>query len=253
MGLRTSGVKKVKIYGPPKSLMNPTAEQLMMEDINIEANQRPYSRGQVSTPNLAINDSNRLSGISVPTPQEEREIKNTESLANISQQITQTNEQALKDRKLSVAAGMGAGALKAIGGVLNANARYSSIVGENNFNYQMAETEALRVASDLQTQLLREQTKGKYRGQEALLAAVAQGQSPTGDLATRAVNAEDVYAAENMMIQEINAAREIFGIESQQRRYLAENAQAETQRDFDVFNSVLGGVADIGMAGIGLI
>lgn len=252
MGLRTSGVKKVKIYGPPKSLMNPPADQMIHSpEIDIVGRLAPYAKGEISTPNIAINDQNRSP---IPlSPQEQREIKNTESLSNISQQITQTNEQALKDRKLSVAAGMGAGALKAIGGVLNANARYSSIVGENNFNYQMAETEALRVASDLQTQLLREQTKGKYRGQEALLAAVAQGQSPTGDLATRAVNAEDVYAAENMMIQEINAAREIFGIESQQRRYLAENAQAETQRDSDVFNSVLGGVADIGMAGIGLI
>jgi len=127
----------------------------------------------------------------------------------------------LAQRKAGAALDATAGVLKAIGGVINANSKYSSVISQNNFNIQQAQTQALQLASVTHSRMLKEQTNGKARGQDALIAAVAQGQSAGGDLAQTAVSNEDVYAAENMMNLEINSMRQVFGLESQQRQLQA--------------------------------
>jgi len=150
-------------------------------------------------------------------------------------------------QKVGAQADIAAGVLKSIGGVINANSKYSQISNRNSFNIQMAEIQEMQVASDTQTRILREGTKGKARGQNAQLAAVAQGQSANGDLARTAMSNEDVYAAENQMAIEINSARQIFGLQTQERQLRSDTSMAEINRDLEMSQAIAGGALDIGM------
>lgn len=198
----------------------------------------------------------RIAGMTTQTllsPAEQRDIKKTEALSDLAAGQKAEAEQIAMDRKTGAALEATAGVIRAIGGVINANSKYSSVIGQNNFDIQQSKNQALMVASDVHRQILKEQTKGKSRGQEALIAAVAQGQAASGDLAQTAISNEDVYAAENMMAMEINSMRQVFGLETQQRQLEASSRIAEINRDLEVAQAVAGGVFSLASAGVGVM
>ena len=226
MASNTGGVtrsRSVRTYPDPSTPMS-SADRYMEGGIN---NPSMDIGGNISPPSL-VDQNSTIPGIA-----------NANDLMNIAGKTTQSYEispspkiddddtdnqgytDELAQRKAGAALDATAGVLKAIGGVINANSKYSSVISQNNFNIQQAQTQALQLASVTHSRMLKEQTNGKARGQDALIAAVAQGQSAGGDLAQTAVSNEDVYAAENMMNLEINSMRQVFGLESQQRQLQA--------------------------------
>lgn len=162
-------------------------------------------------------------------------------------------DKARKQDKLSAAARATAGILRATGGVINANAKYQQTAGNNNFAIQQAQQQALMVASDVQQKILKEQTKGKARGESAMISAVAQGQAAGGDLAQTAISNEALYAAEQSMLMEINAARQVYGLETQQRVLESSNRMAGINKDLEISQAIVSGVADVGMAGFSVM
>lgn len=162
-------------------------------------------------------------------------------------------EESRRIEKGAAAARATAAILRATGSVINANAKYQQTAANNAFAIQQAQQQALVVASQAQYKMLREQTKGKARGQSAMISAVAQGQAAGGDIAQTAISNEDVYAAEQSMMIEINAMRQVFGLETQQRVLESDIRMAEINRDLEVSQAIVGGVADVGMAGFGVM
>lgn len=155
--------------------------------------------------------------------------------------------------KGAAAARATSGILKATGAVINANAKYEQTAANNAFAIQQAQQQSLAVASQAHYKMLKEETKGKARGQSAMISAVAQGQAAGGDLAKTAISNEDVYAAEQSMILEINAMRQVFGLETQQRQLEHDTRMADINRDSEISQAIIGGFADVGMAGAGVM
>lgn len=266
MASNTSGIsrsKRVRITPMGSAeryqdVLDRPRETFQMENIGLEGEKFTQKVAQASTlPGVGnASELSRIAGMTEQTPftpAEQRDIEKTKALSDISSTLTSAAKQEAKDRKTAAAFEATAGVVKAIGGVMNANSKYSSIIGQNNFNIQQSKNQALMVAADTKRQMLKEQTKGKARGQEALIAAVAQGQAAGGDLAQTAISNEDVYAAENMMAMEINAMRQIFGLETQQRQIESSGRMAEINRDLEEAQAIAGGVFSVASAGIGVM
>jgi hypothetical protein len=156
--------------------------------------------------------------------------------------LTPEADQLAKNRQMTSALGVADG----IGGVLNANAKYNALESQTRFNVQMARNQAAQVRGAIAQKVLQEKEAGRSRAGDAQLAAVAQGQSAGGDMAQTAMSNEEVFAAQQAMITEINGMRQIFGIESQIRAEQSSLRQAKIQRDLDR------GLA-IGKAGISVL
>lgn len=153
-----------------------------------------------------------------------------------------TDDKAARTNKIN-ALRAGAALLKATGGIINAESKYAQTKSQNNFNIQMADQQIMQVASEAKFAALREDVKGKGRANDALISAVGQGQSASGDFANKAVSSEEVYAAQNMMAIEINSMRKVFGIQSQIRQLQTNNEIAKQNRNTEMADSVLQGVA----------
>ncbi len=133
-------------------------------------------------------------------------------------------------------------ALNAIGGVVNAQAKYQNIVNTNNYNIAQAQMQADSIRSATAEQVLKEQTKGEIRAGKATLNAVAQGQAAGGDLAKTLSNNEKVYAAQNAMNLETNSMRTIFGLESKIGQMNYENDVAEVNKNYSQAQAMIGAI-----------
>jgi len=269
MASNTRGVKRVKLRGPiqgpqtdpsgPASISFPGGEYpggLMYPRAEVEPTDLTgqfaltNKMGEVDTPDTAINTSN-FSEV-VTTAEGPKPTGLTEKFSKSLDLTIEDLEESKRLQTIGASADMAAGVMKAVGGVINANSKYSQTINRNNFNLQMAEIQSLQIASDTRSKMLKEQTKGVARGQNAQLAAVAQGQAAGGDLATTAMSNEEVYAAENMMALEINSMRQIFGIETQKRMIESSSRMAEISRDMEVTQAISGGAMDVGMGALQL-
>lgn len=272
MGLRTGGVRKAKvnIQGLPKNLMNVDLNQINAQigqnavlsgersnsSINLTPNpivQDFYPDDQVIRPDLIEGDDvpfigNRTPGLGTP---EFAPTPPTTKYASAATAKAYRDEQ-LRLQEVGAAADIASGVMKGLGGVINAQSKYSQTVNRNNFNIQLAEMQSLNIAADSAGRQLKEQTKGKSRGQDAQLSAVAQGQSASGDLALTAMSNEDVYAAENMMNIELNSMRQIFGLESQKRMFESNSRVAKINRDLEMAQAIVEGGTQVGMGIAGL-
>lgn len=148
--------------------------------------------------------------------------------------------QSTLDRDSYRMAQAGLGAMEAIGGIINAQATFNQFDSQTRLGIQLAQEQARQIHSNAQFDSLREQTKGQSRGDRARLAAAAQGQSARGDLANTMASNEEVASAQNMMIIELNAMRQVFGIEKKISMAESNVRIAKTNRDTQMVNSVLG-------------
>jgi len=138
---------------------------------------------------------------------------------------------------------MGAAAVEAIGGVINASTKHTNFVSENNMKIYQAQLQQNYVRADAARAILREGNKAADRKGQALISAVAQGQSPTGDLAQTAISNEEVYAAQNAMNIEINAMRSIYGLQSEVINMETNNRLSRINRNASIAQSIIGGAS----------
>jgi len=136
---------------------------------------------------------------------------------------------------------MGAAALKTAGGVINAVSAHTNYVNANSMKIYQAQLQQNYIKADAARAILREGTKATDRKGQALISAVAQGQSASGDLAQTAMSNEDVYAAQNAMNIEINAMRAIYGQQAEILNIESNNRLSKINRNASIANSIIGG------------
>lgn len=198
-----------------------------------------YSKGQTNTPALAMNNDQRqfVMPAAVQSPTDPME---TSSSAYGLKEYAADRQ---KDKEQVNSIKLGAAILQATGGIINAQSKYSQIAAQNTYNIQQADSQIMQVASSAAFQKLREDVKGKERGNDALISAVGQGQSANGDLAKTAVTSEEIFAAQNMMAIEINSMRQAFGIESKIRQLKSNTEIAKINRTGEMSQAVLSAVS----------
>lgn len=238
MGLRLQGVSRLSNfsredsilpgYVDPRSVEIDYVDDLVFSDeLTIDGSTPP------SSPNIAqVQPQNPIPQTVAPIPGP------TEQTERFASGVKTTTDSVLTDSERVGYRGAAA-ALRASGGVVNAISKYQQTVDRNTFNIQMAEIQTLQVVSETQRDILREQTKGKARSGQALISSIAQGQGVTSDYTQRAINAEDVYTAQNMMMLEINGARAAYNLEQQQIALRSENRTAAINRDLEIMNSIV--------------
>ena len=138
---------------------------------------------------------------------------------------------------------MGAAAVEAIGGVINASTKHTNFVSENNMKIYQAQQQENFVRADAARAILREGNKATERKGQALISAIAQGQSASGDLAQTAMSNEDVFAAQQAMNIEINSMRAIYGLQSEQINMQTNNRLSRINRNASIAQSIIGGVS----------
>lgn len=142
-----------------------------------------------------------------------------------------------------------AGALiEAVGGTINASIKHNNYVSENNMKIYQAQMTENRIQADAARAILREGNKAADRKGQALISAVAQGQSATGDLAKTAMSNEDVYAAQNAMNIEINAMRAIYGLNSEIITTQTNNRLSKINRNANIAQNIIGASAKVAVA-----
>jgi hypothetical protein len=141
--------------------------------------------------------------------------------------------------------------ITAAGGVINAQSKYRQAVDQNNYNIELANNQIKEVMSDAARLKLRTQTKGVEAGNDALLAAIAQGQAVNSDMANKAVTNELMYAAQNMMNIEINSIRSVYNIQSQINSLNSASRIAGINRDLEQTQAIFEGVLGVTAANIG--
>ena len=144
-------------------------------------------------------------------------------------------EKTNTDRSARIAAA----GIDAIGGIVNANTRHQDYVTANNLRIMQANRQKDYIRADAARAVLREGTKATDRKGNALLNAVAQGQSAGGDLAQTAMSAEDVYAAQNTLNIEINAMRSIYGLEIEQSAMESNNRISNINRNASIAQNII--------------
>lgn len=146
----------------------------------------------------------------------------------------------------------GAAGIDTIGGIINAQAKYTNYVSSNNMKIYQAQLQQNYIRAEAARASLRQGNLAADRKGQALLNAVAQGQSATGDLAQTAMSNEDVYAAQNVMNIEINAMRSIYGMEREIATLNSNSRLARLERNQSIANSIMGGAtsAASAMAGV---
>lgn len=165
----------------------------------------------------------------------------------IAADVKSMNAREEKLLKMKAGLSISSGVVEAVGGYINAEAKYQNKKFENDTNIQLAQEQAHNVVAESKFKMLREQTKGSARAGSAKLAAVAQGQSASGDMALTSASNEEIFAAQNMMNIEVNAMREVFNLESQQRRYESSTRMAEINADREKADSIISGLGKIGV------
>ena len=138
---------------------------------------------------------------------------------------------------------MGAAGIEAIGGVINASVKHANFVSENNMKIYQAQQQENFVRADAARAILREGNKATDRKGQALISAIAQGQSASGDLAQTAMSNEDVFAAQQAMNIEINSMRAIYGLQSEQINMQTNNRLSRINRNASIAQSIIGGVS----------
>jgi len=138
---------------------------------------------------------------------------------------------------------MGAAGIEAIGGVINASVKHANFVSENNMKIYQAQQQENFVRADAARAILREGNKATERKGQALISAIAQGQSASGDLAQTAMSNEDVFAAQQAMNIEINSMRAIYGLQSEQINMQTNNRLSRINRNASIAQSIIGGVS----------
>ena len=122
--------------------------------------------------------------------------------------------------------------------IVNSYYKYNSIKIDNNANILQANKALMELQSDAAYAKLREQTKGKSRGDSAKMSAVARGQSSSGDNAQVASNAEDVYALQQMAMIDVNAMRQAIGLDNQIVQLETSTKMARARRNTEMAGSV---------------
>ena len=255
MASNISGVRRVTIQGPQTNPKGPV--KLSFPDGEYGAGYMYPDPARVEVPllpnEILQQDTINLEGDLTPRPSRSPGLSTPEYAADITGPTNKFDtsspyeKEKIRLQKVGAQAEIASGVIKTLGGVINAQSKYSQTVSKNNFNIQMAQIQADNVVADVHAKMLKEQTKGISRGQSAQLAAVAQGQSAGGDLAQTAMSNEAVYAAENMMNMEINSMRQVFGLESQQRQLESSSRIAGINKDLEMSQAIAGGALDIGL------
>lgn len=138
--------------------------------------------------------------------------------------------------------------IETVGGVINASVKHTNYVSENNMKIYQAQMSQNFIKAQAARAIVREGTQATDRKGNALISAVAQGQSATGDLATTAMSNEDVYAAQNVMNIEINAMRAIYGINSEILQAQTNNRLSRINRNATIAQNIIGGAAKVAVA-----
>lgn len=131
--------------------------------------------------------------------------------------------------------------LEGAAGALNEYFKFSQISAKAKTNIMLANYQADQALSLGKDAALREETKGFARGEQALLAAAAQGQEVSGGIARSAQLSEELYGVYNAMAIESNAIREAYGYKSQALMIKGEVDLAKIQRDLNISSSLISG------------
>lgn len=267
--MRTFGVKRAPAYSPKPTYLRDTVHgevnntpadaqfDFGMEAIMGDYTDEPYdltdkfkgnSRiGEVETPSMAIADSKlNVPAIERGPTDPLKEFEGT----GLGMYLTKKDEEFKKMQNKTAGIKTASALITAAGGVINAQSKYNQSTNQNNYNIELANNQIKEVMSDAARLKLRTQTKGVEAGNDALLAAIAQGQSVQGDMANKAVANELMFAAQNMMNIEINSIRSVFNIESQINSLNSASNVAGINRDLERNQAIFEGIMGVTAANI---
>ncbi len=205
---------------------------LNLDDINIEGT---FSPGNISrSPGLGdptFAEASRSPGI-LGDPQ----VENNPN-PNM-QKEKDTLAKAAKDLENTKNARVALQYLKDGSDMVNAYYKYQSVKVDNNANILAANKALMELESDAAYAKLREQTKGQSRASNAMMSAVARGQSASGDIAATSANIEEVYALQQMALIDVNAMRQAIGLENQIIQLGTSTTMARYQRNASMASSL---------------
>lgn len=149
---------------------------------------------------------------------------------------SQTTADILKENQKRQLAVAGA---RFFANVMNAQSQYTAISEQARTNIFLANQSAAdAIARGKQASLQLEQ-RGRQMGENAKLAAAAQGQDVKGAGVDKLVAGQESVGIYNAMIAEMNANREALGFEQEAIQYMGQIEQAEIQRNFSILSGAL--------------
>lgn len=126
-------------------------------------------------------------------------------------------------------------------GILNAQFEFSQIESRGKTNIMLANTQFNQSLSIGRQQAAKAETAGFARGEQKVLAAVAQGQEAGGGIAQSAQLAEEIIGVLNAAQIETNAIREAYGFKQEAALTQHEINLAEINRNAQIATSALSG------------
>jgi len=138
--------------------------------------------------------------------------------------------------------------MKAGAQILNADFKFQQISSKARMNQMLASFQQGEIFQAGKSQALRAESEGFARGEQALLAAAAQGQETTGGIAQSGQRAEELFGILRASMIETNAIRKIMGLEQQKALQEHEVNLAKIERDASIATSALSGIAGGAMA-----
>lgn len=127
--------------------------------------------------------------------------------------------------------------------VANANNQYEGAKGQARMNITMARNNAADAISRGHQAQLDRQSEGYNAGQDALLAAAAQGQDVGGAGVQKIQGSYEAIGIENGMREEINSMREALGYELEEIDYNRQVEMARINRN----NALIGSTLSLGV------
>lgn len=123
--------------------------------------------------------------------------------------------------------------------VFNADRKYNAAVGQAQLNGIQIRNQISDTLYRGRQSALNAQLEGKQAGEQASLAAAAQGQDIAGAGVQKVVGSQEAMGLYNSMREEMNAIREAYGLELEQISQDYQVAQADIERQSSMISSGL--------------
>jgi hypothetical protein len=135
--------------------------------------------------------------------------------------------------------------------IMNAQLQYNQIVGQAQFNIQMARNQAKDSLYRGRLAASQAQSQGRAASDQAILAMAAQGQDVSSAGVQRIAGSYEAISEQNAMQLEINAMREALGFELEVVNYNFQKNSAKINRDMTILSSALNfGAKAYGLGGL---